>query len=83
MSIVPNSSASDQQLLSRVDRFFKEQRIGSLLKKSNFVKECGWTCLALFKFLFLLVFSKKNLYQALQKKDALNLPGKDTVYRFL
>jgi len=83
MPIVPNSSASDQQLLSKVDRFFKEQRIGALLQKSNFVKECGWTCLTLFKFLFLLVFSKKNLYQALQKKDALDLPGKDAVYRFL
>lgn len=83
MPIVPNSSASDQQLLSRVDRFFKEQRIGSLLQKSHFVKECGWTCLTLFKFLFLLVFSKKNLYQALQKKDSLDLSGKDAVYHFL
>ncbi|PTQ57383.1 MAG: hypothetical protein BSOLF_1699 [Candidatus Carbobacillus altaicus] len=83
MSIAPNFLASDQQLLYKSGSFFKEQWIGSLLKKSNFVKKYGWICLALFKFFFLLVFSKKKLYQDLQKKDSLNLLGKDAVYRFL
>ncbi|MEW9673306.1 transposase [Ammoniphilus sp. 3BR4] len=83
MSIIPNSSASEQQLTSKVDRFFKEQSIGTLLKQSNFFKDCGFTCLELLKFIFLLVFSKKNLYQTLQKEDSTNRPGKDSVYRFL
>lgn len=83
MSIVSNSLASEQQLTSKVDRFFKNQRIGSLLKQSNFFKECGFTCLELLKFIFCLVFGQKNLYQTLQKTDALGRPGKDTVYRFL
>jgi hypothetical protein len=83
MSIIPNSSASGQQLTSRVDRFFKEQKISSLLKQSNFFKESGFTCLELFKFIFLLVFGKKNLYQTLQKEDTAERPGKDSVYRFL
>jgi hypothetical protein len=82
MSILSNSSASEQ-LTSKVDRFFNRHRIGALLKKSNFFKECGFTCLELFKFIFLLVFSQKNLYQALQKEDTVDRPGKDSVYRFL
>lgn len=83
MSIVANFSASEQQFTSKVDQFFKNHRIASLLKRSNFVKECGFTCLELFKFLFLLVFSHKNLYQMLQKKYAGEHPCKDAVYRFL
>jgi hypothetical protein len=83
MSIIPNPSAPEQQLTSKVDRFFKEQRIGTLLKQSNFFKDCGFTCLELLKFIFLLVFSKKNLYQTIQKEDSTNRPGKDSVYRFL
>jgi hypothetical protein len=83
MSIVSKSSASEQQLSSKVDRFFNKYHIGSLLKKSNFVKECGFTCLELLTFIFSLVFGQKNLYQTLQKEDDSGRPGKDTVYRFL
>ncbi|PPA87573.1 hypothetical protein C4A76_11655 [Brevibacillus laterosporus] len=57
--------------------------MGVLLKQSNFIKECGYTCLDLLKFVFLLVFSKKNLYQTLQKEDSVERPDKNTVYRFL
>lgn len=83
MSIVSKSSASEQRLTSKIDYFFQEHHIGSLLKKSNFVKECGFTCLQLLKFIFSLVFGQKNLYQTLQKGDVADRPGKDTVYRFL
>lgn len=83
MSIVSKSSASEQRLTSKIDYFFQEHHIGSLLKKSNFVKECGFTCLQLLKFIFSLVFGQKNLYQTLQKEDVADRPGKDTVYRFL
>ncbi|WP_438824158.1 IS4 family transposase [Bacillus sp. JJ1503] len=64
-------------------RFLKEQRIGALLKQSKFYKDSVFTCLELLKFIFLLVFSNKNLYQTLQKEDSTDRPGKDTVYRFL
>ncbi|UJF35900.1 IS4 family transposase [Paenibacillus hexagrammi] len=83
MSIVSNPSASEQQLTSKVDHFLSQHRISKLLKQSNFIKECGFTCFELFKFIFLLVFSSKNLYQTLQKEDDADRPGKDTVYRFL
>lgn len=83
MSIVSQSPSTEQPLTSKIDRFFKERRIGALLKQSNFYKECGFTCLEVFKFIFMLIFSQKNLYQTLQKEDTADRPGKDTVYRFL
>jgi hypothetical protein len=83
MSIVPNPSASEQQLTSKVDRFLAQLRVSRLLKQSNFFKECGFSCFELFKFIFLLVFSNKNLYQTLKKEDDTARPGKDSVYRFL
>ncbi|GFZ75981.1 IS4 family transposase ISDha5 [Paenibacillus marchantiophytorum] len=83
MSIVSNPSASEQQLTSQVDQFFVQHRISKLLKQSNFFKECGFTCFELFKFIFLLVFGNKNLYQTLKKEDDTARPGKDSLYRFL
>ena len=83
ISIVSNPSASEKQLTSKVDQFFTQHRISKLLKQSNFFKESGFTCFELFKFIFLLVFGNKNLYQTLKKEDDAARPGKDSVYRFL
>ena len=83
MTIIPNSQTSEKQISSKVDRFFKELQVGKLLKQSNFYKECGFTCLFVFKMIFLLIFGNKNLYQTLQREDSSDRPGKDTVYRFL
>lgn len=83
MSILTQSPHSGQ-LESRVDRFFREQRIGALLKRCNFGKAAGFSCLYLLKFVFLLAFTGKNLYRLLQTEapDG-QRPGKDAVYRFL
>jgi hypothetical protein len=83
MSMVPNSPLDTQPLPSKMEHFFRKPRLGSLLKQSNFFKATGFTCLEVFRFLFSLVFTHKNLYQTLQKTDSTHAPGKDTVYRFL
>ncbi len=83
MTIIPNYQTSEKRISSKVDRFFKELQVGKLLKQSNFYKECGFTCLFVFKMIFLLIFGNKNLYQTLQREDSSDRPGKDTVYRFL
>lgn len=82
MSIISNSETFEKTE-SRVNTFFTYQRIAKLLRQSNFFKESGFSCIELFKFIFLLIFGKKNLYQTLQREDSLERPGKDTVYRFL
>ncbi|MHB1419945.1 MAG: IS4 family transposase [Bacillota bacterium] len=81
VSIISKSEALEK-FKSRVSNFFIQKQIGKLLKQSNFYKESGFTCIELTKFVFLLVFGRKNLYQTLQSEDA-DKPGKDTVYRFL
>lgn len=83
MTIIPHSMTGEQ-LESRVDRFFREQRIGALLKQANFSKTFGFSCVFVLRFVFMLVFGRKNMYQTLQG-EALGKtrPGKDVVYQFL
>ncbi|TEB10542.1 hypothetical protein Psfp_04151 [Pelotomaculum sp. FP] len=45
-------------------------------------KTKGFSCLELFKFIFLLVFSGKNLYCPLQSEVNSGRLEKDTIYRF-
>lgn len=83
MSIIAHLPTSEQ-LESKVDCFFREHRVGGLLKRCNFGKETGFSCLCLLKFVFLLAFTGKNLFQLLQTETAVGQhPGKDSVYRFL
>jgi hypothetical protein len=83
MSIISHYNENENRFSSTVDNFLKENRIGFLLKQSNFYKEKGISCYAVFKFLFTLVFSGKNLYRILESQNS-NLPfAKDVIYRFL
>lgn len=66
-----------------VDSFFKKNKINALLKQSNFSKEKGVPCGSIFKFIFLLVFTGKNLFRTLDSKNTETSFAKDTVYRFL
>ena len=78
-SILPENQAVENQ----IDHFFRRYQIGKLLHKTNFAKEKGFSCLFLFRFIFLLVFTGKNLYRTLQSGALDNRPAKDSVYRFL
>ncbi|NLX26942.1 MAG: transposase [Lentisphaerae bacterium] len=67
---------------NQIHQFFKNQRIGKLLKHSNMSKEKGISPVAVFRMLFTLVFSGKSLYRTLEAEGSCGM-GKDTVYRFL
>lgn len=82
-SILPGTFSDENQVQSQIDKFFKQYSIGSLLKHSNFDKEKGFSCLHLFRFIFMLIFTGKNLYRFLQAETVDGLPAKDSVYRFL
>ena len=82
-TILPDQYAVEKQFASRVDIFLSKHGIGKTLRRSNFQKEKGFSCLELFKFVFLLVFNGKNLYRTLQSETNPENPEKDTVYRFL
>jgi len=67
---------------NQIHQFFQNQRISSLLKRSNIDKEKGIAPVTLFRMLFTLVFTGKNLYRTLEGGGNCGM-AKDTVYRFL
>jgi len=68
---------------NQIHQFFLNQKIGSLLKRSNINKEKGISPVAVFRMLFTLVFTGKNLFRALESHDESCCMAKDTAYRFL
>lgn len=83
MSIVSHNWDNENRFYSTVDNFFKEHHIGSLLKNSNFYKEKGISCLSVFKLLFTLVFTGKNLFRTIEAQNTALPFAKDVAYRFL
>jgi len=81
--ILPEQYAVEKQFNSRVDNFLSRHEIGKKLHYSNFQKVKGFSCLELFKFIFLLVFNGKNLFHTLESAAESGSPKKDAVYRFL
>ncbi|TDT45635.1 hypothetical protein [Fonticella tunisiensis] len=79
-TIIPDN---DKQLNLTIDKFFKENKIGTLLKQCNFNKDKGFSCIMVLKFIFTLVFTGKNLFRYLDSSNIKAELAKDTVYRFL
>lgn len=67
---------------NQIHQFFLNQKIGSLLKRSNSDKQKGVSPVAVFRVLFTLVFAGKNLFRTLETGGNCGM-AKDTVYRFL
>jgi hypothetical protein len=84
MAIISQIATSDTADIAFA-RFFREWRVGALLRRCNFNKEKGVPCLQLLQLVFSLVFGHKNLFQTLQKPGSTlaSVAEKDTVYRFL
>jgi hypothetical protein len=66
----------------QIHQFFQNQKIGSLLKRSNINKEKGIAPVAVFRAVFNLVFTGKNLFRTMTADNSCGM-AKDTVYRFL
>ena len=82
MSIVSHAEGKNKPEIVR--RFFKEWKIGSLLREAGISKEKGVPALRIFEFVFLLVFQNTALYSAFEQDVNKKLGfAKDTVYRFL
>ena len=68
---------------NQIHQFFHNQRIGHLLKCSNLRHQRGISPVLVFRLLFTLVFTGKNLSRTLEMAGGTCDMGKDTVYRFL
>jgi hypothetical protein len=81
-TILPNSQPKNETD-SYILRFFKENKLGTLLNKANVHKEEGISPLILIQFIFSLVLHGKNLYRILDSGRIQGSPAKDAVYRLL
>jgi hypothetical protein len=82
MTILSHMKFNENPVEDTVFRFFKEFSVAKTLRKSNCNKERGVSPIEVFKFIFSLVFSGKNLYRTFQLDSTLPF-GKDVVYRFM
>lgn len=82
MNILLQKDNGEKQISSKIDKFFKDFKIGSLLKQSNFYKQSGIQCIALLKYLFMMIFSGKSFFYTI-KTDNSPYFCKNVVYRFL
>ncbi|WP_102398663.1 IS4 family transposase [Haloimpatiens massiliensis] len=82
MNTIISNDTTDKQLNFTINRFFKDNKIGYILKQCNFSKEKGFSCIKIFKYIFMLVFTGKNLFRNLEFGKN-NQFSKDTIYRFL
>lgn len=57
-SIISNHS-EDKKFNFTINNFFKTNKLGHILKQCNFRKEKGFSCIKIFKFIFMLVFQVK------------------------
>jgi len=67
---------------NQIHQFFQNQKIGGLLKRSNMDKQKGVSPVAVFRVLFTLIFTGKNLFRTIEAGGSCGM-AKDTVYRFL
>ncbi|MDI6726182.1 MAG: hypothetical protein QMD32_04395 [Smithellaceae bacterium] len=67
---------------NQIHQFFLNQKIGSLLKRSNIDKEKGISPVSVFRVLVTMVFTGKNLFRTIEAGGSCGM-AKDTVYRFL
>jgi hypothetical protein len=79
-SIISNNGKTEK-LNFTIDKFFHNYKIGYILKQCNFRKK-GFSCIKILKFIFMLVFTGKNLFRTLDSQNSTEF-SKDTVYRFL
>ena len=63
---------------NQIHQFFLNQKIGNVLKRSNIDKEKGVSLVAVFRVLFTLVFTGKNLFRTLEAGGSCGM-AKETV----
>ena len=74
---------NDKMVSSSIKNFFKEYKISATLKESNAYKSKGVSVIAIFQYLFMLIFTNRSMYMNILMGTHKVDFGKDTVYRFI
>jgi len=83
MNPIISNTNTEKKFNFTINRFFKDNKINSLLRQSNFRKERGFSCNLIFEFIFMLIFTGKNLFRTIDASNTKIDFSKDTIYRFL
>ncbi|MCK9268030.1 MAG: transposase [Alkaliphilus sp.] len=84
MKIITQDCQNDKYVSSTIKHFFKNYRIVTILKVANAYKSKGFSIIAVFQYLFSLIFTNRSMYMdMLMENDRKANFGKDTVYRFM
>lgn len=83
MTTISENQVNENIVSRRIETFFKEHRVGQILRKSNAYKSKGVPVVQIFLYLVQLVFTKKSMYMNIL--NGTNSAGfaKDVVYRLL
>ena len=73
----------DNTVSSRISSFFKTYRVGSILKASNGCKSKWVAVVAIFQYIFSLIFFNRSMYMEMMSEKRVNSFAKDVVYRFI
>ena len=71
---------NEKRFSTRIQKFFRQYQVSSILKKCNAYKEQGFSVVALVQYLFCLVFRNRSMFLDMQSEKAPEF-RKDTVYR--
>ena len=82
VNILPNSQPK-KEADSYISRFFRENKLGTLLTQANVRKEDGISPLLLVQFTFSLVLHGKNPFHILDSRRIQGAPAKVAVYQLL
>ena len=80
---ITQATQDDKQISKSIKRFFERFHISSALKASNAYKKKGIPVTKIFQYLFLLIFSNRNMYMNLITGRNTPAFATDTVYRFM
>jgi len=80
MKSIALEAGNEKHFCSRIQKFFSQYQIGSILKKCNAYKKQGFSVMQIIVYLFTLVFRNRSMFLDMNTKNAPCFK-KDTVYR--
>ena len=76
MTMIKQNDA-ENQLPNEINSGFQELSLLKHLRSAGITKSMGFSCGALLKLVFCLIFQHRNWFQLLESQRGTNLPGKD------
>ena len=78
-----SQNQQDEELFNTISGFFKNLKIGDLLRRCNACKQKGVPVLDIFKYKLCNIFSDRSMYMQMKTNSFRESFSKNTFYRFL